>query len=315
MYKSLKHHCPSFHLFIFTFDETTHEILKKNNLEEVTLVSLSEFENPKLLEVKKLRSVGEYCWTCTSFTIDYCLSNYDLPHCTYIDSDLFFYDDPTVLMKEMGNSAVLLTEHRYTAKYDQSSTSGIYCVQFITFMNNREGKLALHWWRDRCLEWCYARFEDGKFGDQKYLDDWPSRFQKVHVLRHLGGGVAPWNVQQYNLFQNEKKWFIRDKESRKIYPMIFFHFHYISFFDDGTVNLGKIYDLGFRNVLNLYKEYLKQIDYINDELFQKYSFSIRTSPRQARSGLYKFAKSVYNRYQRLSGKYNNIRMAEFIKSY
>ena len=33
------------------------------------------------------------------------------------------------------------------------------------------GLKALKWWRDRCLEWCYARIEDGKFGDQFYIED------------------------------------------------------------------------------------------------------------------------------------------------
>ena len=311
MYQSLKKHCPEFHLYIFPFDNDALKILHELNLENVTLISLQEFENENLLAVKPTRTKGEYCWTCTSFTIDYCLSRFNLPHCTYVDSDLYFYDDPTVLLNEIGPGSVLITEHRYTRRYDQSSTSGIYCVQFITFLNNKEGRLVLHWWRDRCLEWCFARFEEGKFGDQKYLDDWPVRFEGVRVLRHLGGGVAPWNIQQYNLFHKEGKWFMRYKKTKRIYPLIFFHFHYIKFFDDGTINLSDIYNLGYKSVLNLYKEYLVQIVFINDELLKRFSFSIRTSPRHPRSRLYKLAKAIFNRYQRLYGLYNNINLKSF----
>jgi hypothetical protein len=67
----------------------------------------------------------------------------------------------------------------------------------MTFTRD-EGELVRQWWEDRCIEWCYARVEDGKFGDQKYLDDWPDRFStKVHVLTQTELILAPWNAFRF----------------------------------------------------------------------------------------------------------------------
>jgi hypothetical protein len=40
--------------------------------------------------------------------------------------------------------------------------------------------------------------EDGKHGDQKYLDDWPGRFpESVHVLSQIDVLLAPWNARRF----------------------------------------------------------------------------------------------------------------------
>ncbi len=225
MYKSLEKHCTDFHLYIFAFDEILPHILKKIHLTHATIVTLSEFEDEELLKVKPTRTRGEYCWTCSSSTILYCIEKYNLSHCTYIDSDLYFFADPSVLIEEMDDSDVLITSHRYTSDYDQTNTSGKYCVQFMTFKNTENGLNILRWWRNACLDWCYNRMEDGKFGDQKYLDDWLERFKGVHELEYLGGGVAPWNMQQYAFQRNCSGIEGTELDTQKHFNLIFFHFH------------------------------------------------------------------------------------------
>jgi len=98
---------------------------------------------------------------------------------------------------DKSGKAVLITDHAYSPEYDLSEKSGQYCVQFTTF-TREGGETVRKWWEDRCIEWCYARFEDGKFGDQKYLDDWPERFpEQVHVLSNQSWTLAPWNANRF----------------------------------------------------------------------------------------------------------------------
>jgi hypothetical protein len=152
---------------------------------------------------------------------------------------MFFYEDPDVLIREMGHQSVLITEHRYTPRYDKTALSVKYCVQFVTFKNDERGLAVLRWWRSACLEWCYNRHEDGKFGDQKYLDDWTTRFEGVHVLRHLGGGLALWNIQQYSVTALGRELLCRDKRTGEEFSPVFYHFHYLKYYQDGTVELGR----------------------------------------------------------------------------
>lgn len=265
MYESLKKHCDDFHLYIFAFDDKSYSILKKLNLSSVTVISLSEFEDTELLKVKTSRSWAEYCWTCTPSVILYTLKKFNLKQCTYLDADIFFFSSPKILLDELKNNSVLITEHRYTSTYDQSRTSGKYCVQFITFKNNKEGFKVLDWWRKACIKWCYARFEDNKFGDQKYLDNWPKRFKGIHILQHLGGGVAPWNVQQYEFVRIKKQIVGRKKITERKFKLIFYHFHAINIYKIFN-SLTRINPKGYyvnRAIKKLiYQEYLNSITLI-----------------------------------------------------
>lgn len=237
MYESLLKNCKDFHLYIFAFDDRCSEFLKAQKYANMTVISLKEFEDPELLRIKPTRSAAEYCWTCTASTILYSIEKFGLENCTYVDADMLFYSDPIVLFNELGSKSVLITEHRYTKDYDQSATSGKYCVQFVTFKNDFNGMKVLKWWREACIDWCYDRMEDGKFGDQKYLDDWTTKFEGVHELQHLGGGIAPWNVQQYSFELKNDQIIGKELSSGRKFEVVFYHFHALKLFNDDMAML------------------------------------------------------------------------------
>jgi len=244
MYQSLLKHCSNFHLYVYAFDDSCFEYLNSHNFEHLTVIPLKDFENNDLLRIKSQRTAGEYCWTCSSSTIHYSITKYNLNHCTYVDADLLFYSDPHVLIDEMRDNSVLITSHRYSQEYDQSSVSGKYCVQFITFKNSKEGMLVLNWWKNACIEWCYARVEDGKFGDQKYVDEFQSRFSGLCELNHLGGGIAPWNVQQYSFDSINGKISGTEIKTNRKFEVVFFHFHGLKYYEKNIVGLtGELYEI------------------------------------------------------------------------
>lgn len=255
LYQSLLNTGESFFLYIFAFDNEARDILQTLSLSNVQIISLQEFEDERLLAIKKDRTRQEYSWTCGCFSILYVLKHFKCSEVTYLDSDIFFFNKPSLLLDEFHESGkdVMITKHRYTPEYNQSDTSGIFCVQFMTFKNNKKGLKVLNWWCDRCEEWCYARFEDGKFGDQKYLDDWETRFDCVHVLEHLGGGVAPWNVQQYD---------VTEGPCVNGVPVVFYHFHALRWIEFHRFDLSS-YRINKSIVEYIYKPYLTILQEMN----------------------------------------------------
>ncbi len=201
LHDSLMRQTTMFHLWVVCVDERVEVELVRLNLPNVSLIALAEVETEDLRRVKPERSRGEYCWTVTPFAPGFVFARDPLiERVTYLDADLYFFDRPQKLLQELEESAkhVLITDHAYDPEYDYSATSGRYCVQFMTFRNTPQAREILQWWQDRCIEWCYDRNEPGRFGDQKYLDDWPERFgDSVHVLAQVEKTLAPWNVRYF----------------------------------------------------------------------------------------------------------------------
>ena len=222
LFRSLERHAGRFVLWVLCCDETSFCTLEALNLPNLRPVRLSEIERfePRLAAPKTERSRVEYLWTMSPIWPLYLLEHYaEIDHLTYLDADLFFYASPAPVFAEIGAASIAMFSHRYADPNDAANVNGVYNVGWLSFRRDETALKCLRRWREQCLEWCYAYTDEGRYGDQKYLDEWHRLYASTHVIEHAGAGIAPWNWLNYR-FERAGDELLCDGE-----PLIFFHFH------------------------------------------------------------------------------------------
>lgn len=248
LHASLMRHAQPFKLYILALDDETLWLLDILNLDNVVLIPLSAVESRLGLEdVRTSRNWMEYCWTLASQLMQFILlpwSNASFPDSrmtlTYLDSDLYFYSSPDPIYNELGDASIAIIPHRFHRGNARLMVNGIYNVGWLTIRNTIVGMVCLNYWAQQCRDWCYHRNEDGKFGDQAYLDEWPYTYgPSCKVINHIGAGLAPWNVMSYvvqGINKPDSLVYLYKRDPREIdeikitdvimhYPLIFYHFH------------------------------------------------------------------------------------------
>lgn len=274
---SLNRVCEKFSLYVLAFDDNTEKILKHINFSNVIIISLKSFETAELLTLKGVRTRAEYCYTCTSFLIEYVFNKYCADYCTYIDADMYFYDSPEVLLDEFirSKASVGLTKHAFPKTVHGEwllKKSGKYCVEFNTFKNDVGGRRLLNIWKNQCIEECSVE----NYGDQLYLTNWGDKYPEVYDYQNLGAGVAPWNLSNYKVSGNFPKLEIENKGKK--YHIIFYHFEGIAYSGNGRIDMNVLswIDNGFiqrKTIRKIYYPYLIEIEKIRLYLLKTYNFS------------------------------------------
>ncbi len=252
LHSSMEQYAGKYTLWILSVDDIAYDVLTKLNLPNVRLIRLIDVETPELKKVKGERTKGEYCWTLTPFAPRFVFeTDPNVQRVTYLDADLWFLKSPQPIFDEFEASQkqVLITEHGYAPEYDQSAISGHYCVQFLIF-NRIGGETVRTVWEQQCIEWCYARHENGKFGDQKYLDDWLKKFpEEVHVLQHQEWTLAPWNISRFPYGNS-----------------LIYHFHSLRLLKGRRVYLGSNYPIRYHVIKHIYDPYLNTLSFAFNKL-------------------------------------------------
>ena len=222
LHGSMQEHCPEFELWVLCLTGDCHEALKRLALPGVKLITLEQMElfEPRLTEARKNRSAIEYFFTCTPVLPLFVLANEPAASAvTYVDCDMFIFHPLDEFWEEIEDSSIAIVAHRFPLALRGLERWGVFNVGWLTFRRDANASACLDWWRDRCLEWCYDKLEEGRFADQKYLDDWPERFSGVRVIRHPGVNLAPWNLAAHHLAWANDRIMVDGQ------PLLVFHFH------------------------------------------------------------------------------------------
>ncbi len=226
LHRSLLRHGDDVRLSVWTVDAEAQAALEALALPgmEVRPVEHLYAYDPELEAVSHTRSMAELCWTAKSVMCTWLLDEAGADAVTYIDSDTMFWGPPEDLLGEIGDGSVLLVPHwpkdRWSTAPPLWDSSGVFNAGLVSFRGDADGRAALRWWRGECIRECSRLGPDGRIaGDQRYLTEIPERFDRVTVLDHLGGILAPWNGGAFTVTLRDGTVFVEDV------PLLYFHYH------------------------------------------------------------------------------------------
>lgn len=252
---SLNTHCDACLIYILCMDSDAELLLNHAGIQNIVLIRLDELEkfDHQLSDVKGRRKLIEYYFTCKASLLRYILNlQADCECVVYLDADVFFFSSPSLIDAEIATTSVAVTEHKFSSGNEHLLKYGRFNAGWLSVRNDATGRRCVEWWRARCLEWCHDYTEGGRYADQKYLDEFPEKFNAA-IINHLGANLAPWNMGNYFFSRSDDKILVNDQ------PVIFCHFH-------GLKRLaGPIFESGlakFQQRLSTVAKYALYIPYL-----------------------------------------------------
>jgi len=212
MYNSIKRHTPEFHLWILCVDELVYNLLEQLDLEKVTLLSLDNIVDEKLSKVKQKRNLDEFCWTLKASLLSYLLNNHwNLESIVYVDADLYFFTDASVIFRDWGEGSVYVTKLGLSSKW--AKKVGKYSSGLIGIKRDDVGGECLEYWKRKCIDWCYDKFDEQRWRDQKYIEEWENIAGSALVVSENSGiNLGPWNITKGKVSMRNSAYYFNEAQ-------------------------------------------------------------------------------------------------------
>jgi hypothetical protein len=190
-------------------------------IEEINLPIASQ-----LFDKYNATNMDAYRWSMKPVFINHLLIQKGYEKVIYLDSDLFFFQDPRFLFELLDKEKVILTPHWRCAdnpwedfhNFKLNFKDGIYNGGFVGV--RKDALDVMFFWANLCLAACEVNRPEGFFVDQKYLDILHSRFEGIGVVRHRGCNVSNWNISDCQRVVTDNGEILING----IFPIVFIHF-------------------------------------------------------------------------------------------
>ena len=274
LYESIKKFGLKFKLWAICLDDESYFTILNLGESNFTPVNFKFHENNKLINLRKKRSIAEYCWTITPISPKLIFNlDKNIKFITYVDADIFFLKSPKILINKFVKSKKYISFTRHNFSSDEKIKENIYgkfCVQFMTFKRNKSEKIRKIW-ETKCIEWCYATPNKGRMGDQKYLDSIYYKFKHLIHISEENAFISTWNYEKIN-YRRLIAWHFH---GFKIIEKNFFLMHHLKFMPIKIINIIYIpYILNIKKIINKIRFSKNQLESSNlfNNIFNKIKF-------------------------------------------
>lgn len=210
LYKSLLSTCNGdFTLHWLCMDHYTYQQLQHikktlpdfKNIRAYSLLEM-EYAYVELREAKKNppcrygTQYSQYCWCLAPWFTNYILYRIRKEsYLMYVDSDLFFYNDPSIITDIVFPDSAGIHTHRFTGPFTDQ-INGWYNVGVVAFKHDMIGTIISDTWKEWLLNPKNPYYEKyGTCGDQKYLEKLKELYSADIVIFDERGDIlhyGPW---------------------------------------------------------------------------------------------------------------------------
>ncbi|NBR22474.1 MAG: hypothetical protein EBU08_01515 [Micrococcales bacterium] len=161
----------------------------------------------------------QFCWSLAPCFSDWLMTRIKTA-ITYIDADIYFFNDIKSFFDELSTRSIGLVSHRIP----YLMTSGEFNVGIVHFEYDSYGRSALNKWKSYLTNsQNNYMLGFGTCGDQKYLELFYSFYRnQTAVIDKNFGHLAPWNVTQHKYEDRKIIW------KSQAQDLVYFHFaHFV----------------------------------------------------------------------------------------